>query len=181
MKLRYYLRGLAVGILLTTIVLTIANRDNRPMTDAQIRQRALELGMVESDSLKLSDVAIVETSTEEKQSEESQTKESTPETSTESTEESAESKVESLDTGTSASSQETEPSLPAGETVTFVIKSGDSSYTVSKALASIGLVEDAVDFDNFLCNNGYSRTIRTGTYQLVPGMSYEEIAKSIAR
>jgi len=54
MKLRYYLRGLAVGILLTTIILTIANAGNKPLTDAQIKQRAAQLGMVEGDSLRLS-------------------------------------------------------------------------------------------------------------------------------
>ncbi|MBR1771015.1 MAG: hypothetical protein IJ747_03190, partial [Lachnospiraceae bacterium] len=54
LKLRYYLRGLAVGILLTTLILTIANADNKPLTDAQIRQKAREMGMVDGDSLKLS-------------------------------------------------------------------------------------------------------------------------------
>jgi cell division protein YceG involved in septum cleavage len=40
-------------------------------------------------------------------------------------------------------------------------------------------VEDAKTFDNYLCNNGYSRSINPGTYEIVPGTSEEEIAKII--
>ena len=54
MKLKYYLRGLATGLVIATLILTIANRDNKPLTDSQIRQRAAELGMIDGDSLKLS-------------------------------------------------------------------------------------------------------------------------------
>lgn len=172
MKLRYYLRGLAVGVILTTIILAIANAGNKPMTDAEIRKRALELGMVEGDSVKLSDVA-----------------ESSDEESSESYNPSIYEEIESDSQTTSVATSDgsASPSVPPAskeevtEPVTFTIKSGDSSYTVSQALAAAGLVEDAVEFDNFLCDNGYSRKIRTGTYEIIPGMTYEEIAKKIAR
>ncbi len=207
MKLKYYLRGLAVGIILTTIVLSIANADKQPMTDAQVRQRALELGMVESSSLKLSDVAestddttetessetynpsiaVVETkeNAEKSEASESSSEPSTQE-SVETTKPAEETVASSTDGASDASkppaSQVPESSQPADETpIKLTIKSGDSSYTVSKALASAGLVEDAAEFDRYLCDNGYSRTIRTGTYEFSKGMSYEEIAKTIAR
>lgn len=211
MKLKYYLRGLGVGVLLTTIILSIANADNKPMTDAQVRQRALELGMIESDSLRLTDVGEstvepeIEATLEASETSEpiASTKdtqgesESSPESlqaSTESSPESLQTSMESqvstessssqtVPSGESAISTEAESSVPVeeGEQVLFTIKSGDSSYSVSKALAAAGLVEDAVEFDNYLCNYGYSRKIRTGTYEIVPGMTYEEIAKTISQ
>lgn len=222
MKLKYYLRGLAVGIILTTIIITIANADNGPMTDAEVRQRALELGMVESSSIKLTDVgestqqptAEPEVSSESKEptaepeasseskgstvepesstetsqaaSEQEPATESVPEPSSskeaESTQESGgSSEAESTQESSSSAETESAPDEPVGgEPVLITIKSGDSSYTVSKVLAAAGLVEDAVEYDNYLCNNGYSRRIRTGTYEITPGMSYEEIAKMIA-
>lgn len=57
LKLRFYLRGLAVGILLTTLILTISGKDKTQMSDAQIRSRALELGMVDGSSVTLSTIA----------------------------------------------------------------------------------------------------------------------------
>lgn len=237
MKLRYYLRGLAAGILLTTIILTIANAGNRPLTDAEIRQRALELGMIESDAVKLSSLQQDETgpanngagssegssadgtedsseestgteSTETESSgmKESSSAESTTESSAQnrtesssaegsaesmadssmenSSEESSTEKSSSEGSSTEKSSAETTPAetTPAdAQPVSFRIASGSNSYTVSKELAALGLVEDASAFDTFLCDNGYSKRIRVGTYEILPGTSEEEIAKMIAR
>lgn len=47
MKLKYYLRGLGIGILVSTIILMIAfSRHPREMSDQEIISRAQELGMV---------------------------------------------------------------------------------------------------------------------------------------
>jgi hypothetical protein len=45
MKLKYYLRGLGIGIILTTLILTIS-RVNHKMSDQEIINKAMELGMV---------------------------------------------------------------------------------------------------------------------------------------
>lgn len=184
MKLRYYLRGLAVGILLTTIVLTIANAGKRPLTDAQIIQRALELGMVEGDSRRLSalrsstgesggaepgDSSAGESSVEESESEQESIQ---PEGNSETM-----PVIESSTAGTAEAPTQTDPDLKA---VTIRITGGDSSYSVSRRLAEAGLVEDAASFDSFLCDNGYSKSIHTGVYEILPGTSEEDIAKIIA-
>ena len=44
-----------------------------------------------------------------------------------------------------------------------------------------GLVEDASDFDRYLVDNGYSRRISTGTYEIPLDSTQEEIAKIITR
>ena len=53
MKLKYYLRGLGIGMMVTAIVLTLslAGRGSRNLTDAEIREKARDLGMTDSKEL----------------------------------------------------------------------------------------------------------------------------------
>ena len=48
MKLKYYMRGLGIGILLTTIIFVLSGY-NKVLTDEEIKERAAELGMVSED------------------------------------------------------------------------------------------------------------------------------------
>ena len=187
MKLKYYLRGLATGLVIATLILTIANRDNKPLTDSQIRQRAAELGMIDGDSLKLSALQSSAPQAEPGgtaepggSAESSAAAESSSVAEPSSIAESS-SAAESSSTAEPGSSET--PSRPVGTdgAVTIVISGGATSYTVSKDLAAAGLVEDAKAYDAFLCDNGYAHTIRVGTYEILPGTSGEEIAKMIAR
>lgn len=50
MKLKYYLRGLGIGVVVTAIIMSITNKPQE-LTDAQIKMRATELGMVEESVL----------------------------------------------------------------------------------------------------------------------------------
>ncbi|MBR5598400.1 MAG: hypothetical protein IKW30_13490 [Lachnospiraceae bacterium] len=50
MKLKYYLRGLGIGIVVTAILMSIVKKPET-LSDAQIKMRALELGMVEESVL----------------------------------------------------------------------------------------------------------------------------------
>lgn len=207
MKLRYYLRGLAAGLLIATIILSIANAGNRPLTNAQIRQRALALGMIEGDSMKLSSLQDEEnTDNSETYSDTSAPESSVSENAVQvdpvSEDPVSESPVsgspvsgnpvsETSTSETSVSASPESESLPpiSGfssepsdiQSISFQIKNGASSYSVSKELAALGLVEDASAFDNFLCDNGYSKRIHAGTYKIYPGTSEEDIAKLIAR
>lgn len=51
MNLKYYLRGLGLGIMVTALILAIAGNRKNSMTDAQIKERAKELGMIENTML----------------------------------------------------------------------------------------------------------------------------------
>lgn len=59
------------------------------------------------------------------------------------------------------------------------IKSGMSSEDVSELFASQGIVENQEEFDSYLKDNGYSKTIVVGDYSIVPGLTYKEIAEII--
>ena len=47
MKLKYYLRGLGIGIIVTTIVLAIVfSKNKKVMSDDEVIERATQLGMI---------------------------------------------------------------------------------------------------------------------------------------
>ena len=60
---------------------------------------------------------------------------------------------------------------------TVAVYPGEGSYTVSRKLAALGLVESANLFDDFLCQNGYDKKLCTGNYRVKEGANAEEIAK----
>ncbi|MCM1498935.1 MAG: hypothetical protein NC124_10775, partial [Clostridium sp.] len=55
MKFKYFIRGLGIGIIFTSIICLTAYHGNASdtMTDAEIIRRAKELGMVEEDRSKV--------------------------------------------------------------------------------------------------------------------------------
>lgn len=63
MKIRYYLRGLGLGILVTAIFFMVSGKNSQPMSDEMIKARAKELGM--SESVVLSELSTEEETTEE--------------------------------------------------------------------------------------------------------------------
>ena len=79
--------------------------------------------------------------------------------------------------------------LPGGETgftsegtyVEIIVVKGDSSVSVARRMYEAGLVESAVEFDKYLCSNGYDKVISVGTYNIQYGLTYEEMAKIITR
>lgn len=207
MKLKYYLRGLGIGIIVTAILMGVATKDKREMTDEEIKARAAELGMVEQRVLAdITDTPAPETgaqenqivteperTTEPVQKEEpvatnspEPTEEPVPTTEPEVTEEPTPTEIpepteEPQPTEEPVPSAEPEETPQTGETVVLVIKSGETSWSISKALFELGLVESASDFDSYLCKNGYDKKIRIGEYKISVGATYEEIAKLIAR
>ena len=62
---------------------------------------------------------------------------------------------------------------------TITINHGDGSYTVAKKLADVGVVTSADTFDSFLCQNGYDKRLRTGTFSIPADASDEQIARIV--
>lgn len=189
MKLKYYLRGLGIGMIVTALILGISfsNRQDQTsqiMTDDQIRERAAELGMVDSSELTLAAL----------QNSAKQPTEGTPEETTQTQEQNnieaepettvpAETQATAEPEKTAAPETTAEPEVTEApqrtQTASITIQRGDDSGSASRRLYEAGLVENAKAFDNYLCNNGYSRSINPGTYEIAPGTSEEEIAKII--
>ncbi len=61
----------------------------------------------------------------------------------------------------------------------LTINDGDWAGKVSSELESLGVIDDAAAFDRYLIENGYSNVIRSGTYDVSPEDSYQDLAKKI--
>lgn len=203
MKLKYYLRGLGIGMIVTALILGISfsNRQDQTsqiMTDDQIRERAAELGMVDSSELTLAALQnsakqpTEGTAEENTQTQEQNNIEAEPETTvpaetqatvepetTQEPEATAEPEPEKTAAPETTAEQEVTEAPQRTQTASITIQRGDDSGSASRRLYEAGLVENAKAFDNYLCNNGYSRSINPGTYEIAPGTSEEEIAKII--
>lgn len=166
MKLKYYLRGLGIGILVTALIMGFTTRDSRPLTDAEIKAAAAELGMVESDSLRLADLPQEPTPTPEITPE----PEAIPEVTPELTEEPE-----------TASEAATETTQESGTDISVTVSAGSGSRTVCNRLEEAGVITDAAEFDKYLCDQGYSKRICVGTFEIPADASWEEIAKIITR
>lgn len=182
MRLRYQMRGLGIGIVVTALLMGVATRDSRPMTDAEIRAKAYTLGMVDSANLSLSDLqggtARPSGTTPSPQTTENPQVTARPQ-ETEVPQQTAGPEATQSPQPTEAPTEKPEQGGTA-EPVTIVINRGTDSLGVSRQLASAGLVEDAAAFDTYLCGSGYADKIQTGTFHITPGAGWEEIAKTIA-
>lgn len=69
--------------------------------------------------------------------------------------------------------------VASSELKVITINSGDGSYTVAKKLADVGVITSAKNFDTYLCENGYDKRLRTGTYSIPADASDEQIARIV--
>ena len=153
MKLKYYLRGLGIGILVTAVIMGVTQGSRKEtLSDREIRERAAALGMVEPGN-SLADLEAAETPA----ATEAPAATETPEVTARPTQKPAEEEE--------------------GSSYTFEIQAGDSSYQVAYRLQQAGLVADARDFDNYLCSKGYDRKLKTGSYEIPETATEEEISE----
>lgn len=197
MKLKYYLRGIGTGMIVTTLILAISFSFRKPeMTDEEIRQRAQALGMVMQEDLQ---------TTEEKKVQETEEQGTmTPPADTQATGQeapsagtpTAEQEVLPPDAGTTAQTPQ-EPAQPdnaqgtpengvpadqSGETggsFHLVIESGDVCRIVCEKLQKNGLIADAQAMRSHMSELGYANSIRAGAYEIPYGLTMEEVAQVI--
>lgn len=154
MKLKYYLRGLGIGILVTTIILMIAfARHPQKLTDEEIIARAEMLGMVMEDK---------------------EAGESIPK----STEQATEKDTQQLEPATE---QIPEPDTQVQQLAEITIVKGDTSDVVADRLHEAGVVADAGEFNRFLIEKDYERRILPGKVQIPAGADYEQIAQILIK
>ncbi len=200
MRLKSYLRGIGIGILVTAAIFMISGglRKDSTMTDEQVKARAKELGMSEQVTLVEPTSAVAEEKAESEtptpttivKAESTKKEEAKADTADGKKEETkadtADSKKEETkaDTADSKKEEETEAGDVTAEEVDnkaiiIVVNSGDSSETVSRKLFEAGIVADAREYDKYLMENGYDRTITVGNHKISVTASKEEIAKNL--
>lgn len=180
MKIKYFLRGLGIGILVTALVLCIGYR--KLDSEESVVERARELGMEFPE--KTPDSLVEPTATPE-------TVVSGPAAMV--TEEPVEEKTEKP---TAKPTQKATPKVTAkvtakatpkpdntasGKTRTFTVRSGLLSSSVAREMKQAGIIEDDEALDEYLEKSGLARKVRAGKYEIPVGASYEEIARIITR
>lgn len=170
MKLKYFLRGVGVGIIFSSIVFLVAYQGAAAdkMTEEEIIKEAEKLGMVTEED-PLGDLLTTQSD-----------KKKTENENTTSEEEEGTSEEDSTDESQAEQTTEITTENETAKEVTITIKKGTTSYTVCQNLQKMGLIEDADEFDKYLIKNGYAKRIRVGEHTLKIGMEYQDIAEAIA-
>ena len=220
MELKYYLRGLGLGIIVTAIIMAVVSPGSQKMTDAEVIRRAKQLGMTEEKVLSDSAAKKEDASDEDASKEDASNEAGSPDENEEQPQEkekavSAQTPADRNSQNTQAQAQvqtqtqtkpesetvdaepedpdalevgenvelerqEADTSLPVSDTpMVITIGSGDGSYAVSKKLADVGAISSPGNFDTFLCENGYDKKIRPGTYTIPADASDEQMARII--
>ncbi|MBE5907525.1 MAG: endolytic transglycosylase MltG [Lachnospiraceae bacterium] len=161
MKLKYYMRGMGIGVFVTTLIFLIAIAFMKPNTTAETTATAQESGK--------------QTIKEEQEKEEPVQEETEEETPEPVDEKQVETTVDEDGTVTTV---ETIPGA-TGEPVSFTIQGGEGSATVGDKLQEAGLVDSGSRFNRYLEDNNYDNVIQPGTYSIPKGSTYEEVAQII--
>ncbi len=190
MKIKYYLRGLGTGIIVTAIILTISNsiRNNEermkqisgqmPST-AQYQTDAGTVRETEKAQVQPSDKANQEPATRNSEQPSTQATSEHP-SSTQPSTQAASTQAASVSEGKSEPAVEkTSESSTSASEITISFRSVNSSETAAQLLEDAGLVANWREFNTFLMNNGYDRKISNGTFTFNGKESFEELAKII--
>ena len=187
MKLKYYLRGLGIGIMVTTVLMSFI-RQPEELTDTQIKARARELGMVEENVLadlkKEEDVSFEKNAGEGNIAQEENEKTENDDNVIPNNEETSDEgnlEVEKNDEGTMDETNFESHIEESDEVVesymVISIDGGNGSETVSRKLYNAGLVDSAVEYNQFLIENDYATRLRPGNHEIPIGATYDEMAK----
>lgn len=166
MNLKYYLRGLGLGIVLTAVLMGIMSGGKERLTDEEIIVKAKALGMVEetvlNDSVaKAKDETATQLRNEIKQ-----------ELSVE-LEEKLRKEIEA---------EYAEPETEQVEApIEFIVNSGETAQSIGERLAEMGLVSSADEFIQFMKLNGFDRSIVAKNYTIPSGADMDTIARIITK
>jgi len=175
MKLKYYLRGLGMGIIFATLIMTISSViHNNNLSEETIIKEAKKLGMVMPEEteggqggLWSKNEGVIDATEDVEGTESVETQDGTeltdeeePEMSTEKTKEDVGEQV-------------------VGENgITYIIINvypGDTARMVAERLYANGLVDDAESFRLYLGQTGEANFLHVGEFQVPMGATYEQI------
>ena len=206
MKLKYYLRGLGIGIAVTALLMgysnknraaepkaevateetagdLLADRNGEATTEEGIEQSTVENVTVETDSAETSEEEISQQGTASEL--ESSTQEAETITETESVTETETESVQAEETTDKKEQTQSSTEADAGNalpqtTIEINIVRGDDSGTVARKLQNAGIVESATEYDAYLMQHGYDKKIRVGKVEIPVDATWQEIAEYIS-
>lgn len=175
MKLKYYLRGLGIGIIITTIILMIANSGyTKELTDEEIIARAERLGMV------MKEEPLFPNSKQEKDSE--VTTDTERINKSDSTFDAENSEIIENSEALEVEKKETEAIQETDSVVDvtegfyhLVIPAGSMPRAICNELEENGVIESAESLRQYLGEVGYAKVIKVGEYDIPYGATNEEV------
>lgn len=182
MKSKWFLRGLGVGIVVTSLLLCITYRSTSNNTN--VIKQAKELGMVfpkeETADTKTEAEKMAQELQDDPVSNPAVSAVSNPAVGADTTVSDEKKSEAAQKLQDSREDIKNASAFQKGKT-TFVVRSGLLSSSVSRELQEAGIIEDSKAFDEYLEKNGYGRLVRSGTYKIPKGADFKTIAKIITR
>lgn len=189
MRLKYYLRGLGLGIIFTCLMFMLFSNKKADNTDQMDINQQLET-TTETLSNQTSGDDKNDTANDEAVSGSADVQNNTDAEDDVNAQNNADAQ-NTADNQTGASdatdtSNQTDDSNITGETgtddvqdeyVTLVIEKGDIARDVAESLYEDGIIDDAESFRKYLGETGVSRTLHAGEYNIKVGSTYEEIVE----
>lgn len=169
MRLKYYLRGLGLGIIFAVIIMMIGFHDNKQsMSDTEIIEKAKTLGMVEAKN-------ISGTVADEYNSEKTDSSAANSDASSQKAETEQDSQMQDSQTAQEDTQQETVEPQDAVTTYTISVTSQDTCRTIAEKLKALNLVDDAEQFRIYMGQKGADHFIADGEHVIPQGASYDDI------
>lgn len=189
MRLKYYLRGLGLGIIFTCLMFMLFSNKKADNTDQMDVNQQLET-TTETLSSQTSGDDKNDTANDEAVSDGADVQNNTDADTDVNAQNNADAQ-NPADNQTGASdttdtSNQTDDSDITGETgtndvqdeyVTLVIEEGDIARDVAESLYEEGIIDDVESFRKYLGETGVSRTLHAGEYNIKVGSTYEEIVE----
>lgn len=170
MKLKYYLRGAGIALIIMSLIWMISSAfSTTTMSKSQIESEAKKLGMVYPDEK--GTIADNMESEDDKNSEDDVAAQANATDNATGTDANA--------TDANGNGTDTNGDGAPVETVEFTISSGETSSIISNHLQEQGIVDNAEAFDKFLTLSNDDNFLQPGTYTITKGSTFEEIANAL--
>ena len=177
MKFKYYIRGFGVGVIVSTIIFTIAfnmgSSSKKEVSDNNETSSGSIIAFTKEESTQETFEQSISESVTESETQ-SQTENATESKTENKTENKTESKTEEKTSTSSSRPQK-------GTAVSVHFYGVTTAYMASDLLYEAGIIDDKDAFFDYMHKTGYSTRMRDGDYTILAGDSYENIAKIITQ
>lgn len=190
MRLKYYLRGLGLGIIFAVFIMMVGYRNHgSSMSDSEIIEKAKALGMVETeDSSGMKNDKKTDNKTDKKSDKKTDTSEPDTTIADTSAAEDTQTGTDNTDADNIAGTADADTTAPSdvaatdsaaqpqqNTTFTVTVGSGDTCRMIAERLQAGGIIDDAEKFRGYMGQKGVDHFIADGSHEIPYGASYDDI------
>ena len=194
MRLKYYLRGLGLGIIFAVFIMMVGYRNHgSSMSHSEIIEKAKALGMVETeDSSGMKSDKKTDNKTDEKSDKKIDTSEPDTTIADTSAAEDTQTGTDNTDADNIAGTADVDTTAPSdvaatdsaasdaaqpqqNTTFTVTVGSGDTCRMIAERLQAAGIIDDAEKFRAYMGQKGVDQFIADGNHEIPYGASYDDI------